>query len=84
MGLEVYKIWARMFLKAIIKNEYYVMVAINFSDMEVKPANRHFFGVLVDKVFQILKEENAGVNIGCRIDDLIRHTLPELYRKVYI
>ena len=56
------------------------MVSQNFSELEVSYSNRHNFGVIVDGILDILSEDNEGLNIGCRIDDLIKNHLPELYR----
>ena len=81
MSEEAYKIWARTVLKKVIKPEFYSMVASNFSDMETSYSNRHNFGVILDGILEILSEDNEGVNIGCRIDDLIRSNLPDLLRQ---
>ena len=84
MSDEAYKIWARTVLKKIIKPVFYSMVASNFSELEMSYSNRHNFGVIIDGVFEILGEDNEGVNIGCRLDDLIRNNLPDLFRIVIL
>lgn len=86
MSEEAYKIWARSILKKVIKPDFYSMVASNFSEMETSYSNRHNFGIIIDGIFEILSEDNEGVNIGCRIDDLIRNNLPDLFRngKLYL
>lgn len=80
MSEEAYKIWARTVLKKIIDPKYFILVSQNFSEMEVSYSNRHNFGVIVDGIIDMLKEDNDGINIGCRIDDLIKNHLPDLYR----
>ena len=80
MSDAAYKIWARTVLKKIIDPKYFIMVSQNFSELEVSYSNRHNFGIIVDGILDILKEDNEGLNIGCRVDDLIKNHLPELYR----
>ena len=75
---SAFKIWARTFLKKIIAPEYYILVSANLADMELSYSNRHNFGVIVDGVLEILSEDNEGINIGCRIDDLIKANIPSL------
>ena len=80
MSDAAYKIWARTVLKKIIDPKYFIMVSQNFSELEVSYSNRHNFGVIVDGILDIMSEDNEGINIGCRVDDLIKNHLPELYR----
>ena len=80
MGLEAYKIWVRSVLKKIIKPEYFIMVSANCDKLGTDSASRHIFGGLVDSILEILQENNEGISIGCRIDDLIKKVLPELLR----
>ena len=82
-GVEAYKIWARMFLKMVIKDEYYIYVASKFEELDLKLVTRHHFGAIVDGVFSILKGDNTGINVACRIDDMFKTWLPSLLRIVY-
>ena len=75
-----YRIWQRIVLKKIIAAEFYPMVSANVSDLDTSYDNRHNFGAIIDGVLEILSEDNEGINIGCRIDDLIRSKLPNLFK----
>ena len=73
-----------MFLKAVIKEEYYIYVASKLEKLDLKLVTRHHFGVIVDGVFTILKDENIGINTACRIDDMFKTWLPSLLRMVLL
>ena len=80
MGLEAYKIWARSILKKIIKPDYFIMVSLNFDKLGTDSGSRHVFGGLIDGILEILQENNEGISVGCRIDDLIKKVIPDLFR----
>ena len=82
MGLEAFRIWARMFLKKIIKPEYYIMVAINISEMEANSQNRKYFGKIVDQVLDLLEKEKGKVDKADKIDSIIKKYLSLLLRNV--
>lgn len=77
---SAFKIWARTVLKKLIAPEFFTMVSANLTDMEMSYSNRHNFGAIVDGALEILSEDNEGINIGCRIDDLIKANLPLLFK----
>ena len=84
MGLECFRIWARMFLKKVIKPEYYILVATNISDMEMNTENRKYFGRIVDEVFDLLDKGDGVVDKGSKIDQIIKKHLSMLLRKCFM
>ena len=80
MGIEAFKIWARIFLKKIIKPEFYIMVAINISEMEMNAQNRRYFGKIVDGILELLDKESAEANKAAKIDAIVKKYLSMLYR----
>lgn len=83
MGLEAFRIWARMFLKKVIKPEYFIMVSINISEIEMDAENRKYFGRIVDEVMELLERENGTVNKAEMIDTIVKKHLSMLYRNCF-
>ena len=82
-GIQAFKIWGRKFLKKVIKSEFFIMVSTNFSESDATYEFRRKFGFIVDGVFKILSTGNSEFRHDCRIDELFRSYLPNLFRKRY-
>ena len=81
MGQEAFKIWCRTILQKIVKPNYFIMVSANLSEINFDHAKRHAFGQVIDGIFELAKDDNEGVDVGFRIEELVKRFLPELLRK---
>ena len=77
MGKEAYKIWCRMILKNVFKNEFYIMIAANFDEIEDSEINRHKFGRAIDDVLNLLSTDIISEERGRKIDDIFRRHMPQ-------
>ena len=84
MGHEAFKIWARKFLKQIIRPEYYIMVATNVSQMEPNAENMKYFGTIVDEVTDLVANGQGSLDLSNQIDAIIKKSLSMLLRNFII
>ena len=81
MGHETFRIWARKFLKQVIKPEYYIMVATNISQMEMGVENMKYFGRIVDEVLDVVTRKQGAPDLASQIDSIFKKHLSMLLRK---
>ena len=81
MGIEALRIWLRMFLKKIIKPEYYIMVCQNLSDLKVGNLEERWkFGRIVDDILELCENGDLSTHTAKKIDAILLHHFSNIFR----
>ena len=90
MSNEVFKIWVRRIFKKIIKPEYFTLVCVNFSNVEMTRSNKMKLGVMFEEIIQITdgprrvydvdNDQHVPVAVASKCDEVIRKQFPSLLR----
>ena len=81
MGQEACRIWMRMFLKKVIRSEYYIMVCQNLADLQMDIENRCKFGRVVDEVLNLLEKGDQTIHTAKKIDEILSLYFPNIFRR---
>lgn len=86
MGIEAFRIWIRIFLKKLVKPEYYILAASNIMDIDLQfnQENAVAFGKLMDEILAIIEGGDLSLNSSKKMDNIITKYFPNLFRKRYI
>ena len=85
MGLEAFRIWIRLFLKKLVKPEYYILAASNVMDIDLlKQENKIAFGKILDEILNIVEGGDLSLKSSKKMDNIIAKYFPNLFRNWFI
>ena len=81
MGQEACRIWLRMFLKKVIKPEYYIMVCQNLADLKMDLESRLKFGKIIDDILDLCEKGDTSIHTAKKIDAIFQLYFSNMFRK---
>ena len=81
MGLEAFRIWIRMFLKKVIKPEYYILVCLNLADLRMDLEDRLKIGRIIDEILDLSEKGDTTAHTAKLIDGIFTHYFSNFFRE---